>query len=549
MVRRSESSRWLEKQGYESINPYDFYRFMFPEGELVEYTKDPKSEEANREWKYNGILLENPHVINNVTYKDANGVEHVSKNGFWKKRMVCDDLKPIYEAIDSYGKTDSEFIIAPISYLGKKRVKERERWMYACIIEVDHPITELVDGHRVQRGLEHLIYEWTDSPIAYLPPSAVVASGSGGLHLIYFLDRPYSVQEEHQRTQWDEFRRRFTYRIWNPLVSKAAMQYQNHCQAFRVVGTRTKAGQVVEAFWIEKERRYSIDELFSQVECDNEDGFEEVSNLAELFASKNAPTSLSHLLYVPDEFMKEEKPDFMKKEPKKEVKKEFVETDKMLKAKEKYPEWYQDRVIDGKPKRSRDTWKLSPKLYEWYFEEAQKDPFVGCRYHRVHALAQFALKCNIGFDKLQKDAEVLYLLYKDIDNKEPFTRAEFLKALNEYFNPQSIRSSRKWVESNAAIKMNPPAKRNGNNRKDHLHADRVKNEKNIPVPNVCKQNREAVLAYMRENGLITGRPVGSGTKQEIVQQWQKDNPDGKKADCIRETGLSKPTVLKWWTNF
>ena len=24
-------------------------------------------------------------------------------------------------------------------------------------------------------------------------------------------------------------------------------------------------------------------------------------------------------------------------------------------------------------------------------------------------------------------------------------------------------------------------------------------------------------------------------------------PDGKKADCIRDTGLSKPTVYKWWS--
>lgn len=23
-------------------------------------------------------------------------------------------------------------------------------------------------------------------------------------------------------------------------------------------------------------------------------------------------------------------------------------------------------------------------------------------------------------------------------------------------------------------------------------------------------------------------------------------PDGRKADCIRDTGLSKPTVYKWW---
>ena len=42
-----------------------------------------------------------------------------------------------------------------------------------------------------------------------------------------------------------------------------------------------------------------------------------------------------------------------------------------------------------------------------------------------------------------------------------------------------------------------------------------------------------------------GRPKGSD-KKEIVLEWRKKHPEGRKADCIRETGLSKPTVYKWW---
>ena len=43
-----------------------------------------------------------------------------------------------------------------------------------------------------------------------------------------------------------------------------------------------------------------------------------------------------------------------------------------------------------------------------------------------------------------------------------------------------------------------------------------------------------------------GRPKGSGTKENQVKEWRKNNPDGKKAQCIRDTGLSKMTVYKWW---
>ena len=41
---------------------------------------------------------------------------------------------------------------------------------------------------------------------------------------------------------------------------------------------------------------------------------------------------------------------------------------------------------------------------------------------------------------------------------------------------------------------------------------------------------------------IEGRP----DKADIVKEWRENNPEGKKIECERETGLSRPTVLKWW---
>lgn len=42
--------------------------------------------------------------------------------------------------------------------------------------------------------------------------------------------------------------------------------------------------------------------------------------------------------------------------------------------------------------------------------------------------------------------------------------------------------------------------------------------------------------------VLGGRPE----KAEIVKKWRKSHPEGTKADCVRETGLTKPTVYKWW---
>ena len=39
-----------------------------------------------------------------------------------------------------------------------------------------------------------------------------------------------------------------------------------------------------------------------------------------------------------------------------------------------------------------------------------------------------------------------------------------------------------------------------------------------------------------------GRP----TVEQVVKEWRANNPDGKKIDCHRDTGLSRVTIDKWW---
>ena len=39
---------------------------------------------------------------------------------------------------------------------------------------------------------------------------------------------------------------------------------------------------------------------------------------------------------------------------------------------------------------------------------------------------------------------------------------------------------------------------------------------------------------------------GRKSKENVVVEWQKENPTGTKAQCIKETGLSPKTVYKYW---
>ena len=206
-------------------------------------------------------------------------------------------------------------------------------------------------------------------------------------------------------------------------------------------------------------------------------------------------------------------------------------TAKMLAAQEQWPEWYQRRVVEHQPPKQPGQWTVGRGVYDWFFREAQKGAFVGSRYHRVHALAEFAVKCGITYDEFKKDAYELYKIFSELDKDEPFHYQEFVKARDEYFSTISHKSTRDWIERSTGIHMKPPAKRNGRSRHDHISmSNRLRK---------IKQDE-----YGIEYG--GGRPAGSGTKQAIVQQWQLEHPDGKKADCIRDTGLTKPTVYKWW---
>lgn len=87
-------------------------------------------------------------------------------------------------------------------------------------------------------------------------------------------------------------------------------------------------------------------------------------------------------------------------------------------------------------------------------------------------------------------------------------------------------ASREWIEKQTKVVI-PPNKRNGRKQEQHLQLAR---------------GIRALKEQMGENVVGGGRP----DKAKIVEEWRESNPLGTKADCIRETGLAKHTVYKWW---
>ena len=105
-----------------------------------------------------------------------------------------------------------------------------------------------------------------------------------------------------------------------------------------------------------------------------------------------------------------------------------------------------------------------------------------------------------------------------------FTREDVLAAL-EMFNDNYITFPIDTITQLTDIHIEKN-KRNGRKQADHIK----------------------VMNAMRAVKMQLGEPmqIGRPSKEDLVADWQRNNPKGTKAKCIKDTGLSKPTVYKYW---
>lgn len=386
-----------------------------------------------------------------------------------KRYTVTDDLK----VLSIQNKTDDFNVIAPISYAGKSRKSKNARFLYALAIDLDGVSTQdrfefLLS--QFERPVERMV-----SIVSGMPkPTYLVASGTG-LHLYYVFEKPIPLYPSNVK-ELEKLKRQLTWQCWTQGASSLHdnVQYESLFQGFRAIGSITKTGTRVKAFRIGE--KTTVKYLNQCVPVDKQ---------ANLFMQPKSDLSLKE-------------------------------------AKEKYPEWYEKRVVKGENKGS---WTNNKALYNWWLNRAEEVE-EGHRYWYIMTLATYAIKCDVDLKQLKEDAlSVKDLLNKDC--KEPFTNADIKSALTAYSEsyrhyPIHTIVNRTGLE----IKRN---KRNG--RKQEQHIKIMNAIRDIEHPNGEWRNKE-------------GRP----SKQEIVKQWRILHPSGRKIDCERQTGLSRPTVLKWWSN-
>ena len=134
---------------------------------------------------------------------------------------------------------------------------------------------------------------------------------------------------------------------------------------------------------------------------------------------------------------------------------------------------------------------------------------------------------HIPEEELKRDAlslvPILDRLSNDTDPKSRFTEEDALCALHGY--RENFKTwGRDKLALVSAIPM-PANKRNYRNRAEHL---------------VLARGIKDIKKKMGE--VIEGRP----SKEEQVKAWRLANPQGKKIECHRDTGIDPKTIRKWW---
>ena len=81
-----------------------------------------------------------------------------------------------------------------------------------------------------------------------------------------------------------------------------------------------------------------------------------------------------------------------------------------------------------------------------------------------------------------------------------------------------------------------------------LNIDIKKNKRNFLPQRVHLEAAREKKKVLKNNNLLKseGRPKGSGTKEQIINEWQQLHPCGTVSECSKALNVSRTTVYKYW---
>ena len=465
-------------------------------------------------------------VGNPIVIYAENDTKHVSN------KIITQDRKEDF--FQDYLHCKFAFI-APCVFYGRRATAKNCRYIYALVVDLDYVYL---------RHLEALVSQIVDlkGEMSGFPPmpSYIVNSGTG-LHLYYIANEPYPAYPPN-RVALKNCKDALIRCCWNNWTSKRIptqeltrtgrdpRQYSGVTHAYRIVGSLTKLG---EGF---------------PVTCYGMGYTWDFESLTESFREEDVNLGITA------------------------AKCRYKSEMSLDEAQEKYPEWYQRRIVEKQP---RNTYTLRPWIYESFKKRVFNEYSIGHRYFCVGMLAVYAMKCGIPKEDVLDELNDLVRTFNSVEGAlaNPFLYEEAEKAVENFYQPSYKTFPIKSISSLVGFEIKKN-KRNGISQKDHLKWISLKRDlsyKNGSWRNLAGTFHKAEDRQLQIDNWRKSHPNGTKyacandtgfsyhtiskywgddelhDKVQIVSRWQQEHPDGNKSECAKDTGLSRVTVKKYWS--
>lgn len=487
------SRRMLDEPGWEWRDPLAFYRDVFPEGFLQERWAEGERR-SEFDGKPNAIALKfGPRTRKQLVKGKKVDVPVI------ERLTVTDDLEGVSALVKASIAENAPVYMAPVSWYGRNNKAANARFLHAFAVDLDG-VTPAKFGSvlkQMRNGHDPANEKWVSMPQA----SYIVMSGRG-LHLYYLLDRPVPLIPAVVPFL-QQLKRRLTDVVWTDYTSEdgnEGRQYQGIYQGFRMPGTTTRLnGHGVDAKDTNKyealafmyapdgasePRRVTLDYL---VDYCGIRGKEIPGELYRVLETKGGRTPIAE-------------------------------------AKERWPEWYERRVVQGEEKEGYDT---NRGAYESWLSRIEDEAVVHGRYFAVLALVAYAVKCNVPLEDLERDAYALVPALDKLsdDPGNRFTDYDVACALSAYGSNDLRFWKNEYMCRRAKIALHEN-KHNGRTQAQHV---KVMNAvRDALDPEGCWRNRD-----------------GAPTKRDEIRAYAAEHPEASQRAIAKALGVSPTTVNKW----
>lgn len=457
------------------------------------------------------------------------------------------DGEPLISSMEVYNdfkhiirvKNNKLALINLCSYYGRNKYQKKADDIYeAEVLEAEQnnasrkPSKYMQVSHRLPRDcfgiaidldyvrleeLTRLVGQWENKMIPY--PTYLVMTGAG-VHLYYLFYAPVKLKTIQIEGYLQDMKRMLIDLIWNDDVSlDEHRQYSGIYQDMRVPGSWTKFGYENKKTCKYINKAFKIGERV------------DLTYLEEFVDKEYLPKINEYGCETVEEHLTLEQCATL------------------------FPMWYESVVLKGE--NTRRKYIQNEGLYKWFLNiiSKEKSPtgygkdiaHIGNRYYCMRVLFALAYKSNVSFAKAYEDAQKLLTLYnKNVKVKEDEFKQSDIDAAAEFYSDEYSRWSNKTIQRQTGIDITLYIK---TKRTDEFHyKGKIKMPGRPQALHLKLARAKQDILYEGKNWREgNGRPKGTD-KSSIVKSWREKNPNGTKYQCIKETGLTKPTVYKWWND-